>query len=76
MKSKEDIRSWIALVAISFTDFFDYGVVKSFGVILPVLKEQLSLQTWIAGSSVAFMIACGSAMGKWNWMETEVGIAY
>ncbi|XP_072042921.1 monocarboxylate transporter 6-like [Amphiura filiformis] len=63
MAEKDTFKSWIVLAGVTFTVFFTFGCIKSFGVLLPELEEQLSTDTWIVGSCVSLMVAWGFTVG-------------
>ncbi|XP_072028797.1 monocarboxylate transporter 6-like [Amphiura filiformis] len=63
MAEKDNAKSWIVLIGVTFTIFFVVGSIKSLGVLLPVLTEQLTRDTWVIGSCVSLMVAWGYTVG-------------
>ncbi|XP_072035493.1 monocarboxylate transporter 13-like [Amphiura filiformis] len=62
-KSKDNATSWVVLGAVTFSIFLEIGVVKSFSVLLPAIKEQFETYTWVVGSAVAISHGWGSVIG-------------
>ncbi|XP_072024524.1 monocarboxylate transporter 2-like [Amphiura filiformis] len=61
--SKDNATSWVVLGVVTFSVFLEVGLVKSFSVLLPDIKEQFETLTWVVGSSVSIMIGWGSVIG-------------
>ena len=64
MTEKDSLKSWVVLFVVTFNDFFTFGSIKVFGVLLPDLKEQLTSHTWIIGSCISLMVAWGYTLGE------------
>ena len=62
--TKDCSKSWVVLLAVTFMTFFVMGSIKSFGVLIPTMKEQLNTDTWIVGSCVAIILTWGYIIGK------------
>ncbi len=69
MSKKDTAYSWVVLVGVVFTVFFAFGVIKSFGVLLPELTEQLGTDTWVIGSFISLMTAWGYIVGKYHHVK-------
>ncbi|XP_072050060.1 monocarboxylate transporter 6-like [Amphiura filiformis] len=60
---KDTKKSVVILAVVSFIVSLEIGVIKGFSVLLPTLKEQLSSQTWIIGSSISIIYGWGYSLG-------------
>ena len=65
MLKKDTAYSWVVLVGVAFTVLFVFGEIKSFGVLLPELTEQLGTDTWVIGSFISLMTAWGYTVGEY-----------
>ncbi|XP_072021385.1 monocarboxylate transporter 13-like [Amphiura filiformis] len=63
MAEKDNAKSWIVLAGVTFTVFFIFGSIKSLGVLLPALTEQLASDTWIIGACISLMVGWGYTIG-------------
>ena len=57
---KDQGRSWIVLVAASFLQLIETGMVKCLGVLLIDIREQFSTHTWIIGLAISLSPGFGS----------------
>ena len=55
--------SWVILSCVFVIAFFHLGIIKAFGVFVPVLVEQLDLNMWAIGFCVSVGIAANSLLG-------------
>ncbi|XP_072035482.1 LOW QUALITY PROTEIN: monocarboxylate transporter 6-like [Amphiura filiformis] len=62
-KSKDNATSWVVLGIVTFSLFLEVGVIKSFSVLLPAIKEQFETYTWVVGSAVSIILGWGSVIG-------------
>ncbi|XP_072046348.1 monocarboxylate transporter 6-like [Amphiura filiformis] len=62
-RSKDNATSWVVLGVVTFSLFLEVGVIKSFSVLLPDIREQFETYTWVVGSSVSIIIGWGSVIG-------------
>ena len=67
MSHKDNRRSWLVLFASSTLMFIETGVVKSFGVLLPDIREQFSTKTWVIGFVLSLAPGVGSIVCKLNY---------
>ncbi len=63
-RTRDSATSWVVLGVVTFSLFLEVGLVKSFSVLLPDIKEQFDTYTWVLGSSVSIIIGWGSIAGK------------
>ena len=56
--------SWVILSCVFVIAFFHLGIIKVFGVFVPVLVEQLDLNMWAIGFCVSVGIAANSLLGR------------
>ena len=64
MGGKDNAQSWLVLGVVTFGVLLEIGIIKSFSVLLPNIKEQLGTQTWIIGSAIGMITGSGYLMGK------------
>ena len=62
--AKDSARSWLVLTVALYFVFLEVGLIKSFSVLLPDIKEQFATDTWVLGLSVSINVGWGSALGK------------
>ena len=53
-------RSWLILFGASCLMFVETGVVKSLGVLLPSIREQMATKTWVVGFAISLTPGFGS----------------
>ncbi len=66
MSHKDNSRSWLVLFSSSTLMFIETGVVKSFGVLLPDIREQFSTKTWAIGFVLSLAPGVGSIVCESN----------
>ena len=74
MSHKDSGRSWLVLFASSTLMFIETGVVKSFGVLLPDIREQFSTKTWVIGFVISLTPGIGSIVCKLNFFYNILNI--
>ena len=57
-------RSWLVLFFVTLSMGLEVGIIKSFSVLLPDLREQFSSSTWLVGSAIGIIYAWGYVLGK------------
>ena len=67
MAEKDTKWSWVVLVVVTVTVSLEVGTIKGLSVLLPELRDQLSSQTWIIGSSISIVYGWGYVLGKFTW---------
>ena len=55
------------IIAIWTIEFLQACVIKSMGVLLPVLLDQFAAHTRNIGVVVSYTIFCGTLVGKYSW---------
>ncbi len=60
---RDEGYSWVILACVFVVAFFHLGIIKVFGVFIPVLVKELDLNMWAVGFSVSMGIAGNSLLG-------------
>ena len=62
---RDESRSWLILFGASCLMFIETGVVKSLGVLLPIIREQMATKTWVIGFAISLTPGFGSIICKY-----------
>ena len=60
------IQKYIVLFCVTVVLTFESGIMKSFGVLLSTLREQLGTQTWVIGLAISLIPGIGSLACEYN----------
>ena len=52
--------AWLVCLGNFVALFLETGMVKALGVLLPILREQFTAQTWIIGSIISLVPGIGA----------------
>ena len=64
MSSKDNTWSWWISLGAFIIYFLSAGMIKGLGVMLPVLREQFTTQTWVIGMIISLVTGFGSVACK------------
>ena len=60
------IQKHIVLLCVTVVLTFESGIMKSLGVLLSTLREQLVTQTWVIGLAISLIPGIGSLACEYN----------
>ena len=61
---KDSGWSWIIAAGTFVAMFLETGMIKSLGVLLPVMREQFTAQTWVIGLAISMSPGFGAVTCK------------
>ena len=56
--------AWMVLLGAFISMFLETGIVKAFGVLLPVIRDEFSTDTWVIGLSISLIPGFGALTCK------------
>ena len=65
------IKKYMVLLCVTVVLTFDTGIMKSLGVLLPTLREQLVTKTWGIGLAISLLPGIGSFVCKYKVQKYE-----
>ena len=65
------IQKYIVLFCVTVVLTFDTGIMKSLGVLLPTLREQLVTKTWVIGLAISLLPGIGSFVCEYKVQKYE-----